>query len=47
MYGISSEADVLVQSIGLGMGSCFQAFAYYSVCNMAHKVTLKVRMLPH
>jgi hypothetical protein len=45
MFGITSKADVLVQSIGLGIGSWFQVLAYYCVCNMAHKVTLKVRML--
>jgi hypothetical protein len=45
MFGITSEGDVLVQSIGLGIGSCFQVLAFYYTCNKAHKVTLNVRML--
>jgi hypothetical protein len=45
MFGITSEANALLQSIGLGVGSWFQILAYYYACNMAHKVTLNVRML--
>ncbi|KDR24348.1 gustatory and odorant receptor 24-like isoform X2 [Zootermopsis nevadensis] len=43
LYGITSEAEIPIQSIGMGIGTVTGGCTFYVTCNAAHKVHLNVK----
>ncbi|XP_021922812.1 gustatory and odorant receptor 24-like isoform X1 [Zootermopsis nevadensis] len=44
LYGITSEAEIPIQSIGMGIGTVTGGCTFYVTCNAAHKVHLNVKV---